>query len=66
MKNGVINVKDVKWVSKLGGVPVVMGRENSRLCTGVDPEYVCFRRVIGQSHRNSEKEEERKEERVRE
>lgn len=65
MKNGVINVKDVGWLSKLGGVPVVMGRENSWLCTAVDPENVCFGRPIGQSCRNSEKEEEEEEERVR-
>lgn len=46
MENGVVDVEDVVWVSELGGVPVVVGREDGGFGMTVNSKYVGFRRLI--------------------
>ena len=46
MENGVVHVEDGGLVGELGGVPVVVGREDRRLSESVDSEYVGFHCLI--------------------
>ena len=47
MKDGVVYMENLRWVGELGGVPVVMGRENRGLRVRVNSENEGLHRLIG-------------------
>ena len=61
MENGVVHVEDCGLVGELGGVPVVVGREDRRLSESVDSEYVGFHSLIRGISESGEEEVEEEE-----